>query len=183
MIPNKYGGINDMPNCPKRVYGLWYQMLRRCYDPIQCQRSKGRSYEKCEVSDRWKYLSNFAKDIHHLEGYNEWKNKTGYCLDKDMKIPGNTIYSRGACKFVSASENIKDINRRKPQNTRNASEAHKTVYILEKDGLVLAFNSEKEACSYLGVVKCSVSSCYLKGYKCKGFTIRRAKMDKEEDDV
>ena len=25
---NKYGGINDMPNCDKRVYGLWFQMLR-----------------------------------------------------------------------------------------------------------------------------------------------------------
>ena len=37
---NKYGGINDMPNCDKRVYGLWYQMLRRCYDTTQHERKK-----------------------------------------------------------------------------------------------------------------------------------------------
>ena len=58
---NKYGGINDMPNCDKRVYGVWYQMLRRCYDTTQHEREKGKSYADCEVCDRWKMLSCFAK--------------------------------------------------------------------------------------------------------------------------
>ena len=38
---NKYGCINDMPNCDKRVYNLWFQMLRRCYDTTQHEREKG----------------------------------------------------------------------------------------------------------------------------------------------
>ena len=49
---NKYGGINDMPNCDKRVYVLWYQMIRRCYDTTQHERKKGKSYADCEVCDR-----------------------------------------------------------------------------------------------------------------------------------
>ena len=53
---NKYGGINDMPNCDKRVYGLWFQMLRRFYDTTQHEREKGKSYADCEVCDRWKML-------------------------------------------------------------------------------------------------------------------------------
>ena len=68
---NKYGGINDMPNCDKRVYGLWFQMLRRCYDTTQHERSKGKSYADCEVCDRWKILSCFANDIKKLEGYRD----------------------------------------------------------------------------------------------------------------
>ena len=63
---NKYGGINDMPTCDKRVYGLWFQMLRRCYDTTQHERKKGKSYADCEVCDRWKMLSCFAKDIKEL---------------------------------------------------------------------------------------------------------------------
>ena len=31
---NKYGGISDI-HCDKRIYNLWYQMLRRCYDTEQ----------------------------------------------------------------------------------------------------------------------------------------------------
>ena len=57
-----------MPNCDKRVYGLWFQMLRRCYDTTQHEREKGKSYADCEVCDRWKMLSCFAKDIKKLEG-------------------------------------------------------------------------------------------------------------------
>lgn len=49
MARNKYGGVNDYPNCEKRVYGLWFQMLRRCYDTTQHERPKGKSYADCEV--------------------------------------------------------------------------------------------------------------------------------------
>ena len=47
---NKYGGIADI-SCDKRIYNLWYQMLRRCYDAEQHKRTRGSSYSDCEVSD------------------------------------------------------------------------------------------------------------------------------------
>lgn len=177
MAQNKYGGVCNVDRPDKRTYNLWYGMLRRCYDKEQQQRSKGKSYEGCTVSDRWLNYSNFAKDITLLFGYEDWRNKKGYCLDKDTMFPGNKIYSRATCCFVPYTENIRDIHRRKPQNIERLHEAQKTKYMLVKDEEILLFNSEKEACEHLGVVKCSVSSCYRRGCKCKGFKI--AKMDGE----
>ena len=166
-----------MHNCDKRVYNLWLQMLRRCYDKTQHERSRGSSYTDCEVCDRWKMLSCFAKDIKKLKGYNDWLTKTGYCLDKDIKIPGNKVYSKATCCFIPASENIREISRRHPNITQKANEANKTKYSLELNGVTFLFDSEKAVCEFLGVKKCSVSSCYHKGYKCKGYNI--AKMDGE----
>jgi hypothetical protein len=174
---NKYGGINDLPACNKRVYNLWFQMLRRCYDTTQHERARGQSYAGCEVCDRWKTLSCFAKDIQKLEGYDEWLTKTGYCLDKDTKVPGNKVYRKSACRFIPLSENIRDVSKRHPNITNNANEANKTKYVIEADGVTILFDSEKAACEFLGVRRCSVSSCYRRGTKCKGYTIARAKMD------
>ena len=112
-----------------------------------------------------------------LDGYSEWKTNIGYCLDKDTKIPGNKIYSRATCCFIPHAENIRDISKRHPGITKSANEANKTVYVLQKENELLIFPSEQAACKFLGVVKCSVSSCYHKGYKCKGYKIQRAKMD------
>lgn len=122
-------------------------------------------------------LSCFAKDIKKLEGYNDWLTKTGYCLDKDTKIPGNKVYCKAACRFVPASENIRDVSKRHPNITEKAKEANKVKYVLEMEGVTLLFDSEKAACKFLGVKQCSVSSCYHKGYKCKGYNI--ARMDGE----
>lgn len=175
---NKYGGINDLPACDKRVYNLWFQMLRRCYDTTQHERPRGRAYADCEVCDRWKLLSCFAKDIEKLDGYNEWLTKTGYCLDKDTRVAGNKIYSKATCCFIPYTENVRDISHRHINITRKANEAHKIKYALEREGVTLIFGSEKAACEYLGVKRCSVSSCCHKGYKCKGYKI--TKMDKED---
>lgn len=176
-MTNKYGGINDLPGCDKRVYGLWFQMLRRCYDTTQHERSKGRTYSDCVVCDRWMRLSRFARDITELDGYEEWRTKTGYCLDKDTKNPGNKVYSKANCCFISISENCRDVSKRHPDNLQKALEAHKTKYILEMDGVSLLFDSEKDACAFLGVKRCSVSSSHYRGCKCKGYTVTRAKME------
>ena len=159
---NKFGGINDLPSCDKRIYNLWFQMLRRCYDTKQHERNRGKSYANCEVCERWKVLSCFAKDI---------------------KNPGNKVYSKENCCFVPYTENIREISKRKPGNIQKLHEAKKVCYMLQRDGETMLFNSEKDACEYLGVVKCSVSSCFRKGSLCKGWRVTRignAKMESEE---
>lgn len=175
MSKNKYGGVCNVTNPDKRVYALWYQMLRRCYDKKQHQRTRGKSYADCVVCDRWLNYSNFARDITLLFGYENWLNKTGYCLDKDTINPGNKVYSRKNCCFIPYTENIRDIHNRKPQNIEKLHELNKVKYMLVKDDEVLLFESEKDACEYMGVVQCSISSCYRRGRKCKGYRI--AKMD------
>lgn len=48
-----------------------------------------------------------------------------------------------------------------------------TIYSIEKDGTTIQFNSEKEACDFLGVAKCSVASCYRRNGFCKGWEISK----------
>lgn len=48
-----------------------------------------------------------------------------------------------------------------------------TKYVLTKNGQSIEFNSEWEACKYLGVTKCTIASCYRKNSKCKGYSIKR----------
>ena len=47
------------------------------------------------------------------------------------------------------------------------------AYLVANEKEELYFSSEKEVCSFLGVSKCSVSSCYRRGVKCKGYTVKR----------
>ena len=90
MAQNKYGGVNDMPKgwttkkVNKKIYSLWFDMLRRCYDEEQLKRTKGSSYKDCSVCDRWFYLSNFYEDIQKLPGYLEWANNGKMSIDKDL---------------------------------------------------------------------------------------------------
>lgn len=176
MTKNKYGGINDLEVVDKRVYNLWFQMLRRCYDTEQQKRSKGRGYIGCTVSERWMRLSNFAKDIEYLVGYEDWRNKVGYCLDKDTKVQGNRVYSRETCCFIPRAENVRDMNRRNP----HVHGQHTTGYVLFNEKEKLYFKSEKDACLFLGVKNCTVSSSYRYGCKCKGYSVAKMKGDKTD---
>lgn len=48
-----------------------------------------------------------------------------------------------------------------------------TPYELVRGDETLLFGSEKEACAFLGVKPCSVSSAYTKGIPCKGYKVFR----------
>ena len=70
---------------------------------------------------------------------------------------------------------------KRTESIKAAQESNKTVYYLKKDGVTLVFDSESAACKYLGVKKCSVSSCRRRNSRCKGYTVSCAKMDGEGD--
>lgn len=73
------------------AYTCWLNMIKRCYDKkIQC---KHPTYTQCTVCDQWHCYTEFEK----------WFNKNyvqGWCLDKDILIKGNKIYSPYTCCFV-----------------------------------------------------------------------------------
>lgn len=54
-----------------------------------------------------------------------------------------------------------------------------TPYILKRGEEHLVFPSEKSACEYLGVAKCSVASCYRRGVECKGYKVIRGTSEAE----
>ena len=76
------------------AYNIWQRMLQRCYDPYTI--NKYLTYIDCYVCEEWHCFQNFA----------EWFYKHKYecndrlCLDKDVLIKGNKIYSPKTCVLV-----------------------------------------------------------------------------------
>lgn len=82
----------------RRAYDTWCNMLRRVYFD-----KNGSS-----VDVRWHSFKNFLSSLQFIPGYEEWLEDSNYHLDKDIKIRGNTIYSRDTCMFVPAFVNVQD---------------------------------------------------------------------------
>ena len=78
-----------------KVYETWRNMLKRCYDPYEL--NKEPTYIDCTVCKEWHCFQNFAR--WYEENYYEIKNEV-MCLDKDILIKGNKIYSPATCVFV-----------------------------------------------------------------------------------
>lgn len=72
----------------KNIYITWSHMLKRCYTDVN-----RLTYINCSVAEDWHNYQNFAK--WYSENYIE-----GYCLDKDILIKGNKVYSSETCCFV-----------------------------------------------------------------------------------
>lgn len=98
-----YGvGINDAPytvkgegfHCP--FHRKWSDMMTRAYsDAYHKQRPTYRDVEVCE---EWQTFTNF-------KAWMETQDWQGKELDKDLKVPGNRVYSPDACLFVSPRVN------------------------------------------------------------------------------
>lgn len=78
-----------------RVYQTWVNMFTRCYS--EKFHEKRPTYINCEVLEEWHNFQNFAK--WYYENYYEIEGET-MCLDKDILIKHNKIYSPETCIFV-----------------------------------------------------------------------------------
>ena len=84
-----------------KCYNTWHNMLERCYNPKY--QEKYPTYKDCEVCESW----------HNFQAFAEWYNDNYYqihgevmCLDKDILIKGNKIYSPETCVFVPEKINL-----------------------------------------------------------------------------
>ena len=100
-----YGvGINDFEgqvniNGKKiKSYQVWKNMLARCYS--EKIHNKRPTYIGCLVCDEWLYFSNFKKWFD--ENYRWDLDEKGLrpCLDKDLLVEGNKMYSPETCIFI-----------------------------------------------------------------------------------
>lgn len=87
--PSSIGGVHT------HAYRVWNDMMNRC-NAIKKKR-KQETYAGCTVCVEWMNFQNFA----------EWYNKNYYeidgcmmCLDKDILVKGNKVYSPETCCFV-----------------------------------------------------------------------------------
>ena len=112
-----YGvGVNDLPyktqvyeyvteNGGKRIrkhvfrckyYAAWTNMLQRCYGKKYLESNP--SYIDASVCSEWLYAAEFKKWMEQQD----WQGK---CLDKDIIVPGNKLYSPKTCSFVLQATN------------------------------------------------------------------------------
>lgn len=89
-----------------KAYTTWRHMLMRCYDPYYI--NKKPTYINCYVCEEWHNFQNFAKWFY--ENYYECNDEM-MCLDKDILIKGNRIYSPKTCIFVPKKINSLFIKR------------------------------------------------------------------------
>lgn len=85
--------ITSINGKEKIAYAKWVSMLKRCY--VDCY--KHPTYLNCYVCDEWLCFETFEKWFN--ENYYEIDNKV-MCLDKDILIKGNKVYSPNTCVFV-----------------------------------------------------------------------------------
>ena len=92
-----------------RDYLLWANMLKRCYDTSSLKTRP--SYEHCRVSNSFVYFEMFKLWYGRQVGANSIDHTGKYfCLDKDIIVKGNKIYSPETCCFVPNEINALVLN-------------------------------------------------------------------------
>jgi hypothetical protein len=87
-------------------YQTWNSMISRCYNKKYLNRFP--TYKDCIVCEEWHNFQNFAK--WYDENYYEIDSEV-MCLDKDILIKGNKVYSPETCVFVPRKINMIFVKR------------------------------------------------------------------------
>lgn len=78
-----------------KIYNTWRCMFERCYS--KHYQEKEPTYRGCTVCNEWHNYQNFAK--WYEDNYYEIEGER-MCLDKDILVKGNKVYSPETCVFV-----------------------------------------------------------------------------------
>ena len=164
-------GINDLKgwaridgSVERRMYDTWKDMLKRCYNKKYLEANP--TYKGCTVCERWLRFSNFIEDIRLIPNFDLYYQGINRVLDKDIRVPGNKVYSLQTCMFVSKSESSRDVQRKHPgkvhsydsrlKKSKKLSKSVKAVNILTGEEFI--FSSRKEAGKVLGISAPHISS-------------------------
>jgi hypothetical protein len=93
---HKYGYITSKHGRDTKAYSQWHSMIQRCYNGHV-------NYLDCTVCEEWLDFQEFAK-WHEVTYPNDG---LAVELDKDIKVPGNRVYSPETCLFVTRAENLR----------------------------------------------------------------------------
>ena len=93
-----YGGELKFGEFNRMAYEYWHRMIERCYSKKYLKKHI-RYYLICTVCDEWLNYYNFNSWF--KENYYEIENDNDrICLDKDILVKGNKVYSPETCVFV-----------------------------------------------------------------------------------
>lgn len=82
-----------------KCYNTWQGMLERCYN--EDTQNKHPTYKECSVSEQWHNYQVFAEWFY--TNYKDWMQD--WCLDKDILVKGNKVYSPKTCSLVPTAIN------------------------------------------------------------------------------
>lgn len=89
----KYKSRENSKSKQTRCYKIWKEILNRCYNK-KCKAYKNYGNIGVKICDEWLNFQNFADWY-----YNNYKNNN-FCLDKDLLVKNNKIYSPSTCCFI-----------------------------------------------------------------------------------
>lgn len=119
---NDYAGRIKENGKHIRSYRSWISMLSRCYGEKELNNRP--SYKGCSVCDEWLLFSNFKKWFDDpTNGY-----QNGYCLDKDILVKGNKVYSPNTCCFVPNEINTLLLESNKSRKPNGIKGVYKTKF-------------------------------------------------------
>ena len=146
--PNVYGvgmtGAKYLAKDHPKEWRAWQDMLRRCYSEKLI--NKRPTYQNVICCKEWLLFENFYKWLHNQKNFDKWVNNDRWCIDKDILVKGNKIYSPETCCLVSNEVNCLFL---KSDNSRNGL----PIGVSKKEGKFQAycdnpFTHKKE---YLGL--------------------------------
>lgn len=130
------------------IESVWRQMKHRANAWTYDDRFK--SYYGCSYSEEWEEYNNF-RDWYLSHMYNTYGE--GLCLDKDLLIKGNRVYSPSTCCLIPHRINTSISTRRKGKNglppgvTRNPYNYNQYLVSVSFDGISIRgkFDNKEDA--------------------------------------
>lgn len=93
-----------------KEFGCWKDLIFRVYGNKKTDSTSLR-YKECKVCEDWIRYPNFFKWVRSQENYDKWLNGERWCLDKDILIKGNKLYSPETCCLVPVNVNTLFVKR------------------------------------------------------------------------
>lgn len=138
--------IRDCNGKYLRSYVVWKHIINRCYN--KDVQTKQPSYINCSICDEWRYYKNFK--IWYNDNYYT-VNDEKMCIDKDILIKGNKIYSPQTCIFVPNDINVLFTNSRSARGVLPVGVSYYKRY--DKYNANLRFNGKYKNLGYFETVE------------------------------
>ena len=144
-------------SAPHPIYGIWRSMISRCYNEKD---QHYKNYHDCNVDPVWHNYQIFATwfIMNMPDDYSGAK----YHLDKDIKIPGNRIYSPDTCIFIESKTNLIYSHTRNLRQITLQAPTGEIVQIVNTSQFASKHNMSNR---YVNRMICSLSQDFHGGWK------------------
>ncbi len=142
------GYRGEGPYCSEsKFYKTWSGMLDRVYGGRLCKYKRFASYSECLVGDDFKCLNTFGMWAETQKGSTQKdRNGKNFCLDYDILITGNKVYTANACCFVPQEINVFFSKSAKAKGYTKVKETYRAQIVIDGVPMKLGrFKSEDEA--------------------------------------